>query len=155
MYKRQFISSATKEKVLNHLKKGDQALFFINRRGYAPHAMCNKCIKVFSCPNCSINLVYHKKQNKLYCHYCGHSSDLKRKCAKEEFCEVIFSGPGVEKISEEVKKLFPNFKVQIFSSDTMNKKSSKEILNQINNNVINILVGTQLISKGYLSLIHI
>ena len=147
--KKSFICSVTKEKVLSHLKKGDQALFFINRRGYAPHAMCNRCIKVFSCPNCSINLVYHKKKNKLYCHYCGYSASLKRKCAKEEFCEVVFSGPGVEKISEEVKKLFPNFKVQIFSSDTMNKNSSKEILSQIKNKEIDILVGTQLISKGY------
>jgi len=147
--KKSFISSVTKDRVLNHLKKGDQVLFFINRRGYSPHAMCSKCIKVFSCPNCSINLVFHKKKNRLYCHYCGHNSTLNRKCTKTETCEIVFSGPGVEKISEEVNKLFPTYKVQIFSSDTMSKKSSREILDKIKNNEINIIVGTQLISKGY------
>ena len=66
--KRSFISPLTKNKVLVHLKNGDQVLFFVNRRGYAPHAMCVNCIKVFSCPNCSINLVFHKRTNKLHCH---------------------------------------------------------------------------------------
>ena len=143
------ISPLTKEKVLSHLKKGDQVLFFINRRGYSPYAMCSNCIKVFSCPNCSINLVYHKKKNRLYCHYCGHNTTIDRTCSKKNKCEVIFSGPGVEKISEEVNKMFPNYSSQIFSSDTMNKKYSQEILQKIKKNEINILIGTQLISKGY------
>ncbi|RPG99138.1 MAG: primosomal protein N' [Candidatus Pelagibacter sp. TMED118] len=147
--KNSFISPLTKEKVLNHLKSGDQVLFFINRRGYSPHVMCKSCLKVFSCSNCSINLVYHKKKNKLYCHYCGFTSDIDRNCSADKKCEFIFSGPGVEKISEEVNKLFPNYKIQIFSSDTMNKKSSKEVLERIINNKIHILVGTQLISKGF------
>ena len=147
--KKNFISPLTKEKVLNHLEKGDQVLFFVNRRGYSPHVMCKNCLKVFSCLNCSINLVYHKKKSKLCCHYCGLASDLNRTCSGNKKCELIFSGPGVEKISEEVNKIFPNYKVQIFSSDTMSKKSSNEILEKIINNKINILVGTQLISKGF------
>ena len=147
--KKSFISPLTKEKVLNHLKNGDQVLFFINRRGYSPHVMCKNCLKVFSCLNCSINLVFHKRKNKLYCHYCGLTSNIDRNCSREKKCELIFSGPGVEKINEEVNRLFPNYKTQIFSSDTMNKKSSREILEKIIKNKINILVGTQLISKGF------
>ena len=147
--KKNFISPLTQEKVLNHLKKGDQVLFFINRRGYSPHVMCKNCLKVFSCLNCSINLVYHKRKDKLHCHYCGFTSSLERSCSKDKKCELIFSGPGVEKINEEVNNLFPNYKTQIFSSDTMSKKSSSLLLEKIINNKINILVGTQLISKGF------
>ena len=147
--KKSFISSKTLEKVNEHLLKGDQILFFINRRGFAPYVLCKKCLNVFSCPNCSINLVYHKNNKKLLCHYCGYSSNLNRKCKKQDICEFIFSGPGVEKIAEEVEILFPNKKINIFSSDTMNKASGKKILDKIISGEINILIGTQLISKGF------
>ena len=136
-------------KVKNHLKQNDQVLFFVNRRGYSPFVICKKCLKNYTCSKCSINLVYHKKINKFLCHYCGYKTELQRKCSKNVNCDVIFSGPGVERISEEVKKKFPKFNSIIFSSDTMSKKSSKETLKKIINNDINILVGTQLISKGF------
>ena len=144
-----WISPLTKNRVQDHLLNGDQVLFFLNRRGYSPYVICKNCHKVFSCPNCSINLVYHLNTNKLICHYCGYKTELQRKCSKNVNCDVIFSGPGVERISEEVKKKFPKFNSVIFSSDTMSKKSSKETLKKIINNDINILVGTQLISKGF------
>ena len=80
--KKTFISLKTIDKVEEHLKKGDQILFFINRRGFAPYVLCKKCLNVFSCPNCSINLVYHKNKKQLLCHYCGYSSSLQRKCKK-------------------------------------------------------------------------
>jgi len=147
--KKTFISVKTIEKVEEHLQKGDQILFFINRRGFAPYVLCKKCLNVFSCPNCSINLVYHKNKKQLLCHYCGYSSNLHRKCKKDDICDFVFSGPGVEKIAEEVKTLFPNQKTTIFSSDTMNKASGKNILDKIILGEINILVGTQLISKGF------
>jgi len=147
--KKNFISIKTIEKVEAHLKKGDQILFFINRRGFAPYVLCKKCLNVFSCPNCSINLVYHKNKKQLLCHYCGYLSSLQRKCKEGDICDFVFSGPGVEKIAEEVKTLFPNKKTIIFSSDTMNKASGKNILDKIILGEINILVGTQLISKGF------
>ncbi len=147
--KKTFISFKTIEKVELHLKKGDQILFFINRRGFAPYVLCKKCLNVFSCPNCSINLVYHKNKKQLLCHYCGYTSSLHRKCKKDHICDFVFSGPGVEKIAEEVKTLFPNQKIAIFSSDTMNKASGKNILDKIIMGDINILIGTQLISKGF------
>ena len=144
-----WISDTTIEKVKDHLNKNDQVLFFVNRRGFAPYVLCKKCLKVHTCSNCSINLVYHKKKENLICHYCGYTTKLNRKCNDNKNCEYAFSGPGVERIYEEVKKIFPDKKVTIFSSDTMNKKSSSEILEKIKNNKISILIGTQLISKGF------
>ena len=147
--KQSWLSKTVIEKVNFHLNKGDQALFFLNRRGFSPNVLCNKCFQSYSCPNCSINLVYHKNKNYLLCHYCGFKTFLKRKCIKDGDCDFVFSGPGVERISEEVKRNFPHQKVEIFSSDTMNKKNSKDKLDKITNKEINILVGTQLISKGF------
>jgi len=147
--KQSWLSNEIVKKVNSHLEKKDQVLFFLNRRGFSPHVLCNKCYTSFSCPNCSINLVYHKNKGNLLCHYCGYKSHLKRDCSKEGNCEFIFSGPGVERISDEVKRKFPDKKIEIFSSDTMNKKDSMEKLDKIIKNETNILVGTQLISKGF------
>jgi primosomal protein N' (replication factor Y) len=147
--KQSWLSNEIIKKVNSHLEKKDQVLFFLNRRGFSPHVLCNKCYTSFSCPNCSINLVYHKNKGNLLCHYCGYKSHLKRDCSKEGNCEFIFSGPGVERISDEVKRNFPDKKIEIFSSDTMNKKDSMNKLDKIIKNETNILVGTQLISKGF------
>jgi primosomal protein N' (replication factor Y) len=147
--KQSWLSKRIIDKVNFHLDRNDQVLFFLNRRGFSPHVLCNKCFNSFTCPNCSINLVYHKNKNNLLCHYCGFKSSLKRPCVKDGDCEVIFSGPGVERISEEVKKNFPSKKIEIFSSDTMNKRDSSDKLEKIINNEVQILVGTQLISKGF------
>jgi len=149
IYEKSWISQDVIEKVKEHLKKNDQVLFFLNRRGFAPFVFCKKCFKKYLCPNCSINLVYHKHNKNLLCHYCGYKGNLKRKCNDNNLCDFIFTGPGVERISEELKKIFPEQKHVIFSSDTMNKKDSSNILKKIVNNEISILVGTQLISKGF------
>ena len=85
----------------------------------------------------------------LLCHYCGYKTKLDRNCKEEGKCDFVFSGPGVERIAEEVKNIFPEKKSIIFSSDTMNKKNSAEIIEKISNNEIQILIGTQLISKGF------
>ena len=144
-----WISSETIKKASEHLEKGDQILFFLNRRGFAPFVICKNCHLKFLCPNCSVNLNYHKSKNILLCHYCGFKSTLKRKCTNNESCDFIFCGPGVERIAEELKIKFPKKNIEIFSSDTFKKKESKSIIDKIENNKINILVGTQLISKGF------
>ncbi len=126
------------DKANYHLEKKDQVLFFLNRRGFSPNVICYKCFNSYICPNCSINLVYHKYKNKLLCHYCGFKSLLDRDCSKEGKCDFIFSGPGVERISDEVKKNFPTKKIEIFSSDTMNKKDSPEKIRKIFNNFVQL-----------------
>ena len=149
LQRQSWLSKEIIQKVNSHLEKKDQVLFFLNRRGFSPNVFCKKCLNSFSCPNCSINLVYHKSKNNLMCHYCGFKTLLIRRCSQEKNCDFVFSGPGVERISEEVKKNFPTKKIEIFSSDTMNKKDSKKKLEKIINNEIEILIGTQLISKGF------
>ena len=144
-----WLSKEIIQKVNLHLERKDQILFFLNRRGFSPYVLCKKCFKNYSCPNCSINLVYHKLKKNLLCHYCGYKTYLDRSCSKEGKCDFVFSGPGVERIAEEVKKNFPLNKSIIFSSDTINKKKSSEILEKITNNEIQILIGTQIISKGF------
>ena len=121
--KQSWLSNEIVQKVNHHLEKKNQVLFFLNRRGFSPNVFCKNCLNKFSCPNCSINLVYHRNKDYLLCHYCGFKTSLNRSCAKNGNCQFIFSGPGVERISEEVNKIFPSKKIEIFSSDTMNKKN--------------------------------
>ena len=147
--KKSWIASETIKKVSAHLEQGDQILFFLNRRGFAPFVICKKCHLKFLCPNCSVNINYHKSKNILLCHYCGFKSSLNRKCNDNSSCDFIFCGPGVERIAEELKIQFPKKKISIFSSDTLKKKNSKIIISKIENRKIDILVGTQLISKGF------
>ena len=148
--KGKWIAQKTIDLVNQNLKRGNQILFFLNRRGFAPFAICKKCNKKMECPNCSVNLNFHKKLNKLICHYCGFSANEKRKCINKLDCDLIYCGPGVERIEQELKKIFPNKVIEIFSSDTLKKsKVAKNIIKKIENKEINILVGTQLISKGF------
>ena len=147
--KKSWIALETIKKVSDHLKQGDQVLFFLNRRGFAPFVICKKCHLKFLCPNCSVNINYHKSKNALLCHYCGFKSFLNRKCIDNGSCDFIFCGPGVERIAEELKIQFPKKKISIFSSDTIKKEDSKILINKIENKKIDILVGTQLISKGF------
>ena len=148
--KNTWIANKTINKVNQYLDKGDQVLFFLNRRGYAPFVICKKCGYKFQCPNCAVNLNFHKKLNKLLCHYCGHKSLLSRLCKDNIKCDLLFCGPGVERIFAELRKIYPNKKIEIFSSDTLKKnKSTGTLLKKVEKNKIDILVGTQLLSKGF------
>lgn len=145
-----WIANKTISKVNQYLEKGDQVLFFLNRRGYAPFVICKKCGYKFQCPNCAINLNFHRKLNKLLCHYCGHKSLLSRLCKDNKKCDLLFCGPGVERIFAELIKIYPNKKVEIFSSDTLKKnKLTNTLLKKVEKKKIDILVGTQLLSKGF------
>ncbi len=137
--------------VKKYLDKKEQVLFFLNRRGYAPFMICKNCGYKFDCPNCSIYLTYHKYLNQAMCHHCGFKSSVQKKCKKTDtYCEFQMYGPGVEKIFDELKKIFPEKKISVLSSDFLSKKKeAANILNDIEKNKINILVGTQLISKGF------
>ena len=137
--------------VKKYLDKGDQVLFFLNRRGYAPFMICKVCGYKLECPNCSIFLTFHKYLNKALCHHCGHKTQIKNKCKNfDTTCDFQMYGPGVEKIFSELKQIFPQKKIKILSSDFLTKKKETyELLNDIEKNKVNILVGTQLISKGF------
>jgi len=148
--KESWIANKTINKVNEYLDKGDQVLFFLNRRGYSPFVICKKCGYKFQCPNCSVNLNYHKNLNKLLCHYCGHKSLLSRLCKDNKKCDLLFCGPGVERVSAELKKIFPNKKIEVFSSDTLKKnKLTNDLIKKVEKKKIDILIGTQLLSKGF------
>ena len=148
--KNKFISSETIDLVKSYTDKGDQVLFFINRRGFAPYLICKKCGFKQVCSNCSLYLTYHKIKNKAVCHHCSFEKKINTKCKLNENCEFIMYGPGVEKIYEEVKDIFPEKKINIFSSDYLKKKEkTKNLFKAIKENKVDIIVGTQMISKGF------
>ena len=89
-----WLSKEIIEKVKYHLSINDQVLFFVNRRGFAPNVFCKKCLKIFACPNCSINLVYHKTKEILLCHYCGYKSQINLECKDNTKCDLVFYGPN-------------------------------------------------------------
>jgi len=147
----QFIATETLELINNYLEKKEQVLFFLNRRGYSPFLICKVCGYKHLCPNCSIYLTYHKSINRLICHHCGIKVKKEKTCniAKDN-CNFRMHGPGVEKIYDELKKIFPEKNIKIFSSDFLSKKNETDsILKKIEKNEIDIIIGTQLISKGF------
>ncbi len=149
--KNESISPETQDLVNNFLNKKEQVLFFLNRRGYAPFMVCKKCGYKHACPNCTVYLTYHKSINKLICHHCGHKTSIEKKCkTKNEMCNFSMYGPGVEKVFDELSKKYPKKIIKIISSDYLsNKKKAQEILEKIEKNKIDILIGTQMISKGF------
>ncbi len=148
--KNKFIAKETIDLVKKYLDKGEQVLFFINRRGFAPYLVCKKCGFKHICPNCSLYLTFHKIKNRATCHHCSFEKKTEKKCKTKGDCDFIMYGPGVEKIYEEVNELFPDKKTDIFSSDYLkSKKGVKNLFEKIKNNKIDILVGTQMISKGF------
>ncbi len=148
--KNKFIAKETINLVKQYLEKGDQILFFINRRGFAPYLICKKCSYKLICSNCSLYLTFHKIKNKAICHHCSSERILKTKCRSKGICDYIMYGPGVEKIFEEVKETFPAEKIKIFSSDYLKtKEKTKNLFKEIKENKLSILVGTQMISKGF------
>ena len=148
--KNRFIANESIELSKKFLNKGDQVLFFINRRGYAPYLICKKCGLKLVCSNCSFYLTYHRIKEKAICHHCSHEKKIETRCTDTKICEYVMYGPGVEKIFDEVKEIFPDKKIKIFSSDYLKKKElTKNLFKEINENKVNILVGTQMISKGF------
>ena len=148
--KKNFVSEETTDLVKKFLNKNEQVLFFLNRRGYAPYLICKNCGYKQVCNNCSMFLTYHKNKNKAVCHHCSFEKEISNKCTGEQMCDFVMYGPGVEKIYEEVSRIFPLNKIEIFSSDYMKKKDHvNSLFKKIVNNEVDILIGTQMISKGF------
>tara|TARA_B100000767_G_scaffold54785_1_gene50306 strand:- start:3715 stop:5670 length:1956 start_codon:yes stop_codon:yes gene_type:complete len=149
--KSESISSETEDLVNNFLNKKEQVLFFLNRRGYAPFMICKNCGYKHTCPNCAVYLTYHKSINKPICHHCGHKTTVEKKCKiQNEMCNFSMYGLGVEKVLDELNRKYPKKIIKIISSDYLsNKKKAQETLEKIEKNKIDILIGTQMISKGF------
>ena len=107
-----FISDETKEIVKNFLKKKEQVLFFLNRRGYAPYLICKNCGYKQICSNCSMYLTFHKTKNKAICHHCSLEKKISRNCKENKKCEFIMYGPGVEKYLKKYVNFFLQIKLK-------------------------------------------
>ena len=166
-----WLSPVVIKKIEDEIISGNQVMIFLNRRGYAPLLMCSKCGYKVKCPNCDISLVSHnvktiksEKQNdkneveeidilqgRIQCHHCGYTSSIHRKCPEcgnED--SFILCGPGVDRISEEINKLFPKYNSIIISSDTVNtEKKLNTAIKSISDKEIDIIIGTQILAKGH------
>ena len=136
-------------KIEERLQKKEQVILFQNRRGYSSFVQCVNCGKLFKCPNCEISLHYHSVTKELKCHYCGYTTPLPRKCPDCGSYLYNFGAPGTQQIEKELRGVFPQAKILRMDSDTTNKKNSyQDMFNRMKNGEIDILLGTQMISKG-------
>ncbi|WP_298669446.1 primosomal protein N' [uncultured Sphingomonas sp.] len=133
------------------LERGEQSLLFLNRRGYAPLTLCRTCGHRFQCPNCTAWMVEHRLTRRLACHHCGHIEPVPRVCPEcKEEDTLVACGPGVERIADEVGALFPQARVAVVTSDTIwSPAKAAEFVHRMEAGDIDIVVGTQLVTKGY------
>ncbi|MEP7222071.1 MAG: primosomal protein N' [Novosphingobium sp.] len=133
------------------LEAGELTLLFLNRRGYAPLTLCRHCGYRFKCPNCSAWLVEHRLSRRLACHHCGYelgAPDVCPECSTGD-C-LVACGPGVERIADEVKDLLPDARVAVVTSDTLNSPERiADFVEAAENGMVDVIVGTQLVTKGY------
>ena len=144
-------SPQLKEAITQRLERGEQTILFLNRRGYSTSLMCPKCGYVAECPNCSVSLTYHRIEQKLSCHICGHNARVPNICPNEK-CKnpaIRFAGTGTQKVEEVLAKLFPKARVKRMDADTMKRKDDyRQVLGDFRAGKLDILVGTQMIAKG-------
>lgn len=150
MEKQTFLSYTLLNEMKKVLKSGKQVMLFLNRRGYANVIVCQDCGTTFSCINCEIGLTYHKANHNLICHYCGFTLQEPFVCQSCGSKKTLKIGTGTEKICEILSKKFYNKKIFRVDLDTMRFKDSYEtFFNKINNKEVDIIVGTQIITKGH------
>jgi primosomal protein N' (replication factor Y) len=139
------------EGMRERLARGEQSLLFLNRRGYAPLTLCRNCGFRFQCPNCSAWLVEHRLSRRLACHHCGHETSPPANCPEcgEPEC-LVACGPGVERIADEVAEIMPEARLAIATSDTLNSpEKAAAFVSQVEEKTIDVIVGTQLVTKGF------
>ncbi len=146
----QWLSDPLAEAVDSTLQAGDQALLFLNRRGYAPLTLCRTCGHRLECPNCSTWLVEHRFRRQLMCHHCGHQDQVPEACP---YCKaentLVPCGPGVERLAEEAVQRFPDARITILSSDLQRGHILRATLADVASGQYNLIIGTQLVAKGH------
>ena len=134
-----------------NLDRGEQSLLFLNRRGFAPLTLCRHCGHRFQCPNCTAWMVEHRLMHRLACHHCGHVMPPPKACPEcGEEDSLVACGPGVERIADEVAELFPQARTAIVTSDTIwSPQRAADFVAAMERGEIDIVIGTQLVTKGY------
>ncbi len=146
-----FISDPLFQALEKTFAAGHQAMLFLNRRGYAPLTLCRGCGNRLQCPFCTSWLIEHKRTKRLHCHQCGYSCTLPKTCpvckAEDKFAAC---GPGIERIAEEVTMRLPDVRFAIMASDTLKgPKAAKKLVDQMQDQSLDLLIGTQIMAKGY------
>jgi len=146
-----FLSPVLTKAMGDAVERGEQALLFLNRRGYAPLTLCRVCGHRFECNNCSAWLVEHRFRNQLQCHHCGHNEPTPEACSNcGTLDHLVACGPGVERLAEEVDEAFPDARIIVLSSDMMGGVSRLRLeLDAIAKGEADIIIGTQLVAKGH------
>lgn len=143
------LSSPLRQRILSTLQKKQQVILFQNRRGFAPVVICEQCGWTPKCAHCDVSMVYHKNLDMLRCHYCGYSSFLPKLCPACGLNGLKIFGYGTERIAEEVKEEFPDYNVVRMDLDTTrNKDAYQNIIEDFASHNTDILIGTQMVSKG-------
>lgn len=147
---RTMISVKLYKLIQENLKNKKQTILFLNRRGFSTFVMCRDCGYVAKCKNCNISLTYHKKEEKLKCHYCGYEEEIHKICPECGSKKIKYFGTGTQKLELEINKIFPTASTIRMDIDTVTKKNShEEILEKFNKDKIDILIGTQMVVKGH------
>ena len=143
-------SSALSDELKKCLDSGNQAIIFLNRRGYSQHIICRECGYVAKCDNCDVALNYHSVGNVLKCHYCGATYKMPKACPDCGGIHINYVGTGTQKVVEELKKEFPSARILRMDNDTtQTKEGHYKILSKFSSHEADILVGTQMIAKGH------
>ena len=138
------------DELAENIANNQQSILFLNRRGFSTFVFCRSCGYTMKCPECSIALTYHSKNNRLICHYCGFTVKNPVKCPSCESKNIRYFGTGTQKIEEEIRQRLPESSVIRMDTDTIGYKNAhEEILNRFKTENINIMVGTQMIAKGH------
>ena len=147
----QFLAPALREALVQTLGVGEQALLFLNRRGYAPLTLCRACGHRFECPSCSAWLVEHRFRRQLQCHHCGYNAPVPHSCPQcQAEGSLAVCGPGVERIAEEVQTVVPGARIGVMTSDTMRgPEAAQEMVRAIEARELDLLIGTQMVAKGH------
>ncbi|MBI3252170.1 MAG: primosomal protein N' [Candidatus Omnitrophica bacterium] len=143
-------SRALEEAVKNSLKKKEQVMLFLNRRGFSTHLHCASCGYVMTCPNCRVSLAYHFDKGALYCHACGYRTPPIRLCPGCQKNYLHYFGAGTQKVEEEARRLFPEARLARMDTDSTSRKDAHEtILKKFKKREVDLLIGTQMIAKGH------
>ena len=153
LYRRKMVSGPFSPRLLSAvrgaLERGEQAILFQNRRGFAPMIECRQCGWVPKCPNCDISLTYHKSMNYLSCHYCGYTMKVPEVCPCCESKDIRGRGYGTEKIEDEIRSIFPEARIARMDLDTTHTRNAYErLINDFSTGKNNLLIGTQMVTKG-------
>ena len=145
-----WISPPLFDAVSRTLAEGDQALLFLNRRGYAPLTICRACGHRLECPNCAASLVEHRFRRQLMCHHCGHLEPMPKACPScHTEGKMVPVGPGVERLAEEAAARFPDARIAILSSDLARGTLLRDAIREVEEGQHNLVIGTQLVAKGH------